>query len=228
MEYMEFLMRIAIAFVAGAAIGVERQWRQRMAGLRTNTLVSTGAALFVLISAVAVDEVSPTRVAAQVVSGIGFIGAGVIMKEGLNIRGLNTAATLWCSAAVGALAGTGQTVLALVGAGSVLAANLGLRHLQRIIDRQPQEMSEIETHYEIHLTCRTEDEIPLRKLLLDSLDKSLFRIQSLHSEDSERPGRLEVIADLSTIGRKDDLIEPAIARLCTEPGVSSIRWKAVP
>src|SRR5215831_20384374 len=98
---------LVTAVVLGAAIGFERQWRQRLAGLRTNTLVALGAAAFVLFSGLIPGDNSPTRVAAQVVSGIGFLGAGLIFKEGLSVHGLNTAATLWCSAAVGVLAGAG-------------------------------------------------------------------------------------------------------------------------
>src|ERR1700680_5110023 len=94
----------------GAAIGFEGQWRQRLAGLRTSTLVALGAATFILFARLTLDEGGAARVGAQVVSGIGFLGAGVIFKEGLNIRGLNTAATLWCSAAVGLLAGMGFLV----------------------------------------------------------------------------------------------------------------------
>ena len=93
------------AFLLGGLIGFERQWRQRLAGLRTNTLVALGAAIFVLFAGLFPGEASPTLVAAQIVSGIGFMGAGIIFKEGLNVRGLNTAATLWCSAAIGALPG---------------------------------------------------------------------------------------------------------------------------
>src|SRR6202035_5274009 len=99
-------LNLFVALSLGAAIGVERQWRQRLAGLRTNTLVALGAASFVVFASLFPGEASPTRVAAQVVSGIGFLGAGIIFREGLNVRGLNTAATLWCSAAVGLLAGS--------------------------------------------------------------------------------------------------------------------------
>ena len=88
-------LNLIIAVLLGGAIGFERQWRQRLAGLRTNTLVSLGAAIFVVFESQFTDT-SPTRVAAQVVTGIGFLGAGVIWKEGVNVRGLNTAATLWC------------------------------------------------------------------------------------------------------------------------------------
>jgi putative Mg2+ transporter-C (MgtC) family protein len=88
-------------------IGFERQWRQRMAGLRTNALVAIGAAGFVIFSASASNGNNPIAVAAQIVSGIGFLGAGVILREGINVRGLNTAATLWCSAMVGTFADAG-------------------------------------------------------------------------------------------------------------------------
>jgi MgtC family len=98
---------LGVAVALGAAIGFERQWRQRLAGLRTNTLVALGAATFVVFESLFPNDGSPTRVAAQVVSGIGFLGAGIIFREGLNVRGLNTAATLWCSAAIGVLAGAG-------------------------------------------------------------------------------------------------------------------------
>ena len=106
---------LGVATLVGASIGFERQWRQRMAGLRTNTLVAIGAASFVIFAGLFPDEGSPTRVAAQVVSGIGFLGAGIIFREGLQVTGLNTAATLWCSAAVGLLAGSGPS--AACGAG---------------------------------------------------------------------------------------------------------------
>src|SRR5262245_50173167 len=94
----------------GVAIGLERQFRQHTAGLRTNALVCVGAALFVSLSRFISPDTSPTRVAAQVVSGIGFLGGGVILREGFNVRGMNTAATLWCSAAVGTLAGAGLLI----------------------------------------------------------------------------------------------------------------------
>ncbi|MGO8955309.1 MAG: MgtC/SapB family protein [Rhodomicrobium sp.] len=93
--------------MAGAAIGAEPQWHQKMAGLRTNAL---GAGGFVAFSAAA-GQGDPTRIAAQVVSGIGFLGAGIILREGINVRGLNTAATLWCSAMAGTFAGGGYAAI---------------------------------------------------------------------------------------------------------------------
>ena len=146
-------LNLAIATALGAVIGFERQWRQRMAGLRTNTLVAIGAATFVIFAALIPGETSPTRVAAQVVSGIGFLGAGIIFREGLNVTGLNTAATLWCSAAVGLLAGAGQPVHAAPATAFVIFANLGMRPLVRIINRQP--IGQIRSiAYKVRVVCR--------------------------------------------------------------------------
>jgi putative Mg2+ transporter-C (MgtC) family protein len=105
-------INLAAAVALSSVIGFERQWHNRLAGLRTNTLVALGAATFVVFSDIVPGEGSPTRIAAQVVSGIGFLGAGLIFREGLSVRGLNTAATLWCSAAVGVLAGAGYLAAA--------------------------------------------------------------------------------------------------------------------
>src|SRR3977135_3880 len=103
------------ALLIGGLIGLERQWRQRMTGLRTNGLVAVGSAMFVMMGGLTTGDGSQGRVAAYVVSGIGFLGGGVILKDGFNIRGMNTAATLWCTAAVGTLAGLGYLGLAAIG-----------------------------------------------------------------------------------------------------------------
>src|SRR5580700_4352470 len=110
MAWHVFAIRLVIALSFGALIGAERQWRQRMAGLRTNALVAAGAAMFVMMGGLIAGDGSQGRVAAYVVSGIGFLGGGVILKDGMTIRGLNTAATLWCTAAIGTLVWTGSTV----------------------------------------------------------------------------------------------------------------------
>ena len=106
MTTLEFTLRLFTAFALGASIGFERQWRQKSAGLRTNTLVCLGSAAFVLLS-IRIGGDATGRIASYIVSGIGFLGGGVIMKDGLTVRGLNTAATIWCSASVGALSALG-------------------------------------------------------------------------------------------------------------------------
>jgi len=114
----EVLLRLFVAAALGGAIGVERELRERQAGLRTHLVVSVGAALFTLVSAYGFHnfdgKVDPTRIAAQIVSGIGFLGAGAIIRQGLSVRGLTTAASLWLVAAIGMAAGAGYWEGALI------------------------------------------------------------------------------------------------------------------
>jgi putative Mg2+ transporter-C (MgtC) family protein len=220
---LDFTLNIGAALVLGAVIGLERQWRQRMAGLRTNALVSTGAAMFVAVSALVSPDTSPTRVAAQVVSGIGFLGAGVIMREGLNIRGLNTAATLWCAAGVGVLAGTGHLAYGAVGAAMVLMANLLLRPLARVINFQNLGGG-VSTDYAIRIVCLSESEQHIRALLLQVLTPSELKLRSLHSEDEDNPSRTSVRAELTCDERCDQTLEQVVSRLSLERGVTAVRW----
>ncbi len=115
---LELVARLSIALVLGAAIGFEREMDRQPAGFRTHALVALGSALFTVISAYGFSGpiVDPTRIAAQIVSGIGFLGAGTILHHRGSIRGLTTAASLWSAAAVGMAAGAGLLVLAVVGA----------------------------------------------------------------------------------------------------------------
>ena len=186
MVWHEFALRLLEALALGACIGTERQLRQRMAGLRTNALVAAGAALFVSVSAFTFDPQGHARIAAQVVSGIGFLGAGVIMRDGLNVRGLNTAATLWCSAAVGVLAGLGHALEAAIGTACILCANFGLRMLGQRINRNGTATApEVEMVYRITTVCTAQEEIRVRGLLLHALtEMPALLLQSLHSEDT--------------------------------------------
>lgn len=159
---LETLSSLALAFLLGGIVGLERQYRQRTAGLRTNVLVAVGAALFVDIAirfhAQHGGTPNPLQVIAYVVSGVGFLGAGVIMREEGNIRGINTAATLWGSAAIGVAAGTGLLVEALLGTLFVLAANTLLRPIVNAIDRSPLDSSVVEVTNIVHVivgrTCQ--------------------------------------------------------------------------
>lgn len=228
MEWTEFAVRLMVAFLLGSALGFERQWRQRMAGLRTNTLVATGAALFVLLSVLTPDEASPTRIAAQVVSGIGFLAGGVILREGLTVRGLNTAATIWCAAAVGSLAGAGYFAPAVMGAIAVLISNTVLRPLSYRINQEPLQGTELELCYLCALTCHSADEAHVRATLLQSLSTIQMRLRSLTSEDIEdAKDRVEVEAELVTQIRNDQALENIISRLSLEPGVTAASWRII-
>lgn len=212
------------AFLLGGLIGFERQWRQRLAGLRTNTLVALGAAIFVLFAGLFPGESSPTRVAAQIVSGIGFMGAGIIFKEGLNVRGLNTAATLWCSAAIGALCGAGFFFHALIATMFVIAVNGVLRPLVRLIERQSFAGGQLESAYAISIICHGEAEAHVRALLLRDL-AGVLHIRDLESTNIEDTNRVQVSATVRADTRQDRVLEQIIGRLSLEPLVTSARWR---
>jgi putative Mg2+ transporter-C (MgtC) family protein len=219
-------LNLIVAVLLGGAIGFERQWRQRLAGLRTNTLVSLGAAIFVVFESQFTDK-SPTRVAAQVVTGIGFLGAGVIWKEGVNVRGLNTAATLWCSCAVGLLAGTGHWSRAVLAAVLVAGVNLVLRPLVTLINRQPIETAEIETSYVVTVTCGAHEEAQIRALLVQGFGLSDLHLRELESTDIEGTGRVAVNATLTSEKRREIALEYIVGRLSLEPSVTAARWRTV-
>ncbi len=130
---LQFLARLGVAAILGIAIGFERQWRQRAAGLHTSSLVAIGAALFALLDTT-LGAGDTTRIVAGVVTGVGFIAGGVILRTGLNVTGLNTAATIWATAAVGALAGFGYWPEATAGAAAIILLNLLLQPLAAAID----------------------------------------------------------------------------------------------
>ncbi|WP_439273245.1 MgtC/SapB family protein [Pseudochrobactrum sp. HB0163] len=214
------------AFLLGGIIGFERQWRQRLAGLRTNTLVAVGAAIFVLFASLIDGDTSPTRVAAQIVSGIGFLGAGIIFKEGFNVRGLNTAATLWCSAAVGVLCGAGFYIHAAIATLFIISVNLFLRPLVHLIDRQPHNSTEYDNRYAVSIVCLGDAEAHVRGLLLRDLG-TVLHIQDLESSNIEDSNRVEVNALFRADNNQDPLLEQIIGRLSLEPMVTSVRWRYV-
>lgn len=229
MTTLEMLLRLGAGVGLGAVIGFERQYRARMAGLRTNALVAAGATLFVLLSAhgFSGSDADPTRVAAQIVSGIGFLGAGVILRDGFNIRGLNTAATLWCAAAVGSLAGAGMFTTAAAGALVVVVVNTALRTAARAVDRPIDDGTAIEALYAF--TADTDDahEAHVRALLVQSLTRTDFRLVSISSHDTDN-GRVQVRAELTGLRRDDRQMEAAVSRLSLEPSVTSVGWRTVP
>lgn len=224
--FVYFTLFLLEALVLGAIIGAERQWRQRTAGLRTNALVSAGAAAFVLVALLGNHSGDQFRMAAQVVSGIGFIGAGVIFREGLSINGLNTAATLWCSAAIGVLCGAGFAKEGAATAGVVLFANV-LRPIARRLERRNIPIPEdAEVLYLLKVQCKSTDENHLRALMLHSVSMLSVMLRSLSSEDLDAHGSyLEIRAMLLSRGKCDDLIEQIVNRLSLEPSVSAVSWE---
>ena len=183
--------------------------------------------MFVSISHLIPLGATSLQIAAQVVSGIGFLGAGVIMREGLSIRGLNTAATLWCSAAVGSLCGFGFLTEALIGAAGIVGANILFRPLARKIDRQPSRATDVETRYVRRFVCRTDDEAKLRVLLMHLLHTLPITLRALHSEDLNA-SKVEVRATLVSAERQNAMLEEIVQRLSFESGVSAVSWELAP
>lgn len=229
-DLIDPVLRMLAAAAFGALIGLERQWRARTAGVRTNALVALGAALFVQLGSLALDGAGadPTRVAAQIVSGIGFLGAGVIMKQGASITGLNTAATLWASAAVGALAGSGAYPLAIGGTLVIMLANTVLRPLGRALDRRGGTAAGRETpptEYRFTVTCPVEAEPRVRSLVFDAVYRDDFTVSSISAEDLDGGG-VRIATTVLSSERNDAAIEEAIAAVIREPAVTGVRWSA--
>ena len=222
MAMTPFVLNLLLAMSLGAVIGAERQWRQRMAGLRTNALVATGAAVFIL-SSMSTDPSSAGRVAAQIVSGIGFLGAGVIMREGLNIRGLNTAATLWASAAVGACAGADLILEALLGTLFVLAANTLLRPIVNNINRQPLDVVSAEVTNILYVIARRTQQQAVMALL----ESELARCNYPASDVDVRPfgsEEVEIEATLAANSVDGDELDALVARISQSTLVVQAFW----
>lgn len=228
MPIEDIALRLVAALLLGAAIGVERQYRQRAAGLRTNGLVALGAAAFALIGFASTVDASPSRMAAQVVSGIGFLGAGAIMRQGLDVKGLNTAATLWCSAAVGIGCGAGMFALAGIAAALIVAVNIVIRPIVGAIDRAPQSGAEVERTFRITATGAADSEAALRLLLVKQIATSEARLQRLDSEDLPCPEggtpRVALTARVVAAGEAEERLEAIVGRLALEPAVSRAGW----
>lgn len=223
-----FALRLFSAIVMGATVGLERQWRQRMAGTRTNALVAAGAAAFVMCGLLLSDDPSAKgRIVSYVVSGVGFLGAGVIFKDGANVRGLNTAATIWCSAAIGALSGLGALHLALILTAAVLFTNLVLRPLAYRLHPALPDVTPVETLYEIRLTCGLSVAGHIRSLLLTTISRLPVVLQSIHGEQDEQADETHIRAEVITAGRNNEALEQVVVRLSIEDDVSNLSWSIV-
>ena len=221
LTWEEALLRLALASVFGAVIGLERELREREAGLRTHLLVCLGSALFTLVSAygfrefltsgASVVRADPTRIAAQIVTGIGFLGAGAIIRQGLSVRGLTTAATLWVVAAIGIAAGAGYYAGAAITTVIVLVALWPLRLVA----------------YRLFLRLRPERERLLVDLarrdaagdVLAAVERSGGRVESLELVEADGRTHLAFEVDFPPEARNR-----AVSALSALEGVGGIRW----
>lgn len=213
-----FLIRIGICFILSFIIGFERQYRRRTIGLRTNVLVCIGSFLFTSVGFHFVDA-DITRIPAQIVSGMGFLGAGVILREGKNIRGLNTAATLWCNAALGVLTASGMIFEAVVGTLFILFSNVILRiFANRMVDKNNTTKKFILT-----IACSPKKAVVIRTLLLQRLNREevmLDDIENISEED-----KVKIIASIEISNNSAFKIDKIMNRMSMEPDVYSVGWK---
>ncbi len=219
--FSEYLTRIGCAFVMGTFIGVERQIRQRNAGLRTNILVSIGAAAFTILSySMTTGNGDPSRVAAQIVSGIGFLGGGLILKDGLTVRGLNTAATIWCSAACGTLSGVGLYKEAAILVICVLLTHCLFRPLCALLEKRTAKVY----HYFIRAECQRNASNSIQKLIMDTLafDQDVQLNSLFYKGDDER---VTVCCDMATLGEHKVLLDLVVSRLRSRSEVYSVGWE---
>lgn len=214
-----FTIRLVICFCLSILVGLERQLRHRMVGLRTNVLVCIGAFLFVYLS-FGINVNDQTRIAAQVVSGIGFLGAGVILRDGSKVKGLNTAATLWCVAAIGSLCAAGLVFEATLGTLFVLLSNIILRLVSLFIMGKVK--ASAKEKYTIRINCKKEKEEKVRKNFAKAIDNNDLVLERLErSEITEDEIKLKAIMITSTPSK----VEIVINKTSMDPGVVSITWE---
>lgn len=223
LDFFDTLLSLAAAFVLGTLIGAERQYRQRTAGLRTNVLVAVSAAAFVDLAMKLDGSGGAVRVIAYVVSGIGFLGAGVIMKEGINVRGLNTAATLWSSAAVGCCAGTDMIAQAVALTVFVLAGNTLLRPLVNAINRTPIDAQSSEVTYYVRLTVTPDAVAEMRERLQDTLESAKYPVGDVEVTELSETQR-EIVATLVSTAVEPKELDAVLVKLETHPGVRNATW----
>ena len=221
---LDSTLSLIVAFICGTAIGAERQYKQRSAGLRTNALVAIGAAAFVDLAQRVGGDVESVRVISYVVSGVGFLGAGVIMKEGHNIRGLNSAATLWCSAAVGACAGSDMIAEALLVTFIVIAANTMLHPLVDRINRTPLNAISGEAMFVVRVTVEAEKLADIRRHVIEQMGKAHYPVSDIDVTERE-DGLIEIGATMVRTSVVLSEIDDLVAELAKSDGVRSAYWE---
>ena len=215
---LDLSVRLIVAAALGLAVGFEREIHGHPAGLRTHMLVASGSALFTVLSAYGFRDfggdpaapIDPTRIAAQIVSGIGFLGAGAILKDGIVIRGLTTAASLWATSAVGMAAGAGEYVIAAVATGTILVS---LWPINALAER-------------LHGTAAPEVQVRLSMEHLEALGKVTGILVAHRLEigqiSTQRLGKSSYRADLAVRGRTPSVISSAVAAIDELEGVDII------
>lgn len=218
----QFEHRLLLAFILGTIIGLERQWQHKIAGIKTNALVAGGAALFILVSEkIAGDPSGAARIAANIVTGIGFLGAGILMRDGMNITGINTAATIWCAAAIGSLAGLGYWYESLVGTAFVVFGNIVLRPIGAKLDQRIHQIQLSGYKYQISIECSHKSIEAVKLALIEAVNAA----KTLHiSSVSTEHGNL-ITAEINSLDRRQTDIEAIVTQLGIIESIKRIKWE---
>lgn len=220
MNIHDLIIRISISFILAFLIGIERQYRRRSVGFRTYALVSIGSFLFVTFS-VQNNVGDFSRIAAQVVSGMGFLGAGVILKDGNHIKGLNTAATLWCCAAIGILCASGLILEATIGTVFILFSNIILRFIGRKMDETLRFRNE--EKYTIIVKCSKDNRDTIRSVISKNNNPELLKLNNIETHTYE--DKVVIKARITVLANNENLIEDLINNINQKDGVLSLGWE---
>lgn len=223
MIYMDFLTRIMLSLILGFIIGLERQLTGHPAGIRINVLIALGTSFFTLFPMLyGSDEMF--RVAANIVTGVGFLCSGVIFKEGGNVKGINTAATLWCTTAIGILASTGMHYMAITATAVLVVSNIIFRPLVRKLIPLT-EIMDTEQVYQISITCQENAERDIRLWLLKNTSNKNLYLTYLESGDAVG-NKVEIIAKYGAFGKiKKSSMEEIVSSLLANPSIVSAGWE---
>ena len=221
MNYNAFLERIIICFALSFLIGLERQYRRRYIGLRTTILVCLGSFLFVSFSFLTMNN-DITRIATGVVTGIGFLGAGAILKDGSNVKGLTTAATLWCDAAIGILCAGGFIFESLTSTFFILFTNIVLRYINKSLHVKKNEKN-IPTLYLIKIICDEKDEPNIRKIIKTNIDNKTL-LNSIESVDITSE-RVQIEVWIKILDVKNNNLDKILNKISIHPSVISFSCK---
>ncbi len=227
-----FSIRLVVSIFLGLIVGFERQWTKHQAGILTNVIVCVGAYAYSAFSYIAANEnaaVDVTRIAAQIVCGIGFIGAGLILRDGANVRGLSTAATIWTTAAIGILCTLDNLLYGIIVAIAVVIVHLVLHplsnHLNKIRQYNKEKVSRDECIYKISITCQEEAEIDIRAHLVKTIrDKEKILLHNLDSHSTD-DGKTKIHAYISTVTKDDEAVENLLIHIGKDEGIVSAGWK---
>lgn len=224
MPVIDYILRLLVALACGLAIGLERQYSRQMAGIRTNALIGLGACVYTLVPFF-MEGGDPLRVAAQIVTGIGFLGGGVIVRDGFTIKGLTTAATMWCTAAVGMVAGGGFLWQAAAAAGIIVLVNFALHPISNYLRNVRSPKAHTNHQYRLFVSCEAEQQAMLRTMLCSLCQGSPLQFTGLdmltYSPEHSAGFRLLLDSDRPQTGEIERLMTAALSL----PGVVSASWQ---